>query len=155
MEHKPFVELQALAQVKSIEAATTMTPEQRLKRWIELLEGEPERKLRSLHEIEYLSRPERRQCRADNSPLTVAYEDPILLAAGLKSDRVGDCTDFFQLSDRQMHHAFCSCHVGLSLTGMQAAQRLRQIMRRDHLRSTVKRAISQVIHAVLPARLTA
>ena len=151
MEHKPLVELHAVANVEFIGPAPTMTRERRLERWIELLEGNAERKLRSLHEIEFLSRSQRRECRADNSPLTVAYEDPVLRAAGLRGDRVGDCTDFFELSDRQMHHAFCSCHVGISLTGMQAAQRLRRLLRGDNIRRKMRAVMSQWFWKALPA----
>jgi hypothetical protein len=131
MEHKPLLELQAIADVELAETQNSMTPEQRLDRWITVLKGHGERKLRSLHEIEHLPAATRRTCRADDSPLAVAYHDPILRSAGLKSDRVGDCTDFFALSDRQMHHAFCSCHVGAKLTGTEAAERLQQLVHPD------------------------
>ena len=36
-----------------------------------------------------------------------------------------------RMSDKQMHPAFCSCHVGSSLTGQEAAERLRHVMRLD------------------------
>jgi hypothetical protein len=151
MEHKPLAELQAVADVEFIGSVATMPRGRRLQRWIELLEGEPGRRLRSLHEIEFLPRPQRRQCRADNSPLTVAYEDPLLRAAGLRGDRIGDCADFFELSDRQMHHAFCSCHVGISLSGMQAAQRLRHVLWGDTIRRTMREAASQWLRRLWPA----
>jgi hypothetical protein len=137
MEHKPLVELQAIADVRFPETPAAMTRDQRLERWIGLLQADHERKLRSLHEIEHLPTASRRECRAENSPLTVAYEDPILRSAGLRSDCVGDCTEFFGLSDRQMHHAFCSCHVGARLTGQEAAERLRQLVRRDAFRRSM------------------
>ena len=137
MEYKPLVELQATADVTFPETRIPLTREQRLERWMELLRADPERKLRSLHEIEHLSVASRRECRAENSPLTVAYKDSTLRSAGLNSDRVGDCTDFFELSDKQMHHAFCSCHVGARLTGSAAADRLRHVMRRDAFRRSL------------------
>jgi hypothetical protein len=152
MEHKPLAELQALADVRPFEASTAMPREQRLKRWVDLLEADPEQKLRSLHEIEHLSRSQRRECRADNSPLTVAYDDPVLRSVGLKGDRVGDCMDFFELSDRQMHHAFCSCHVGIRLTAVQAAQRLRRLIRADNIRRSTRAALSRWLGGLLPAR---
>jgi hypothetical protein len=148
MEHKPLAELHAVALVDAIDLTTSMSRDQRLERWLSILESEPERRLRSLHEIEYLPRTQRRECRADNSPLTVAYEDPVLRAAGLRSDRVGDCTDFFGLSDRQMHDAFCSCHVGFSLTGEQAAQRLHRVLRMDRLRARVREVIGSAFRSV-------
>ena len=72
--------------------------------------------------------------RSDDSPLSIAYNDPLLRSSGLKSDRVGDCTDFFGLTDDQMHHAFCSCHTGVRLTGAQAAARLQAVVDRAHTR---------------------
>jgi hypothetical protein len=141
MEHKPLVELQAIADVRFPDTQYGMSREQRRERWIDLLQADPERKLRSLHEIEHLPTASRRECRAENSPLTVAYEDPILRSAGLRSDRVGDCTEFFGLSDRQMHHAFCSCHVGASLAGYEAADRLRHVIRRDAFRRSMTPAL--------------
>ena len=134
MEHRPLVELQAIADVRFPETASAMTREQRLERWIGLLQTDPGRKLRSLHEIEHLPTASRRQCRAENSPLAAAYDDPLLRSAGLRSDRVGDCTAFFGLSDEDMHHAFCSCHVGASLTGQEAAERLRHVVHGDAAR---------------------
>ena len=131
MEHRTVIELQAIADVKQIDAARAMSREERLQRWIEVLEANPGRKLNSLNEIEYLSAFEREACRADNSPLTVAFEDPVLRAQGLKSDRVGDCLQFFGLTERQVHHAFCSCHVGISLSAKHAAQRLRRFQPRQ------------------------
>ena len=145
MEHKPLVELQAIADVRFLDTQYRMSREQRLERWIGLLQADPERKLRSLHEIEHLPTASRRECRAENSPLTVAYDDPILRSAGLRSDRVGDCTEFFGLSDRQMHHAFCSCHVGARLTGHQAAERLRQVMRPDAFTRSMPSALWSAI----------
>jgi hypothetical protein len=148
MEHKPLAQLQTLADVQPVDALV-MARAQRLQRWIELLEAEPERRLRSLLEIEHLSDAQRRDCRADDSPLSVAFADPILRAAGLSSDRVGDCTDFFELNDRQIHHAFCSCHVGIRLSGKHAAQRLRHVLRFDNLRHKVSTALSRGAQALL------
>jgi len=128
MEHKPLAELKAVADVKIGEPAPPLSREQRLERWIEVLDANPSRRLHSLYEIEYLSPQERRDCRSNGSPLTVAYEDPVLRAEGLKSDRVGDCLAFFQITERQVHHAFCSCHVGTRFSGKDAAARLRHLL---------------------------
>jgi hypothetical protein len=150
MDHRPILELQAIADV---EAHIPLTQERRLDRWVGLLQAHPGRELRSLHEIEHLSATLRRQCRAANSPLTVAYEDPILRSAGLRSDSVGDCTEFFELSDEQMHHAFCSCHVGATLTGLEAAERLRRVMRSATSRKGMTSALwSTITHAFRLAR---
>ena len=98
MEHKPRVDLQAVADLSPVEGRAPMSREERLARWVEALELDPKRILRPLHEIEFTKKRERRAIRVDNSPLTIAYEDPVLRAEGLASDRLGDAMDFFELS---------------------------------------------------------
>ena len=142
MEHKPLYELETIADVKRAETVF-LTREQRLERWIEALEAQPERLLRPLYEIEYSPLDERRECRADNSPLTVAHEDPVLRAQGLQSDRLGDCMDFLNLTEHQMHYAFCSCHVSTSFKAKQAANRLRHLSRSKSTCSEMTPGIAQ------------
>jgi hypothetical protein len=152
MEHKPLAELQAVADVTIAEPAPPMTRQQRLERWIAVLEAEPTRRLCSLYEIEYLSPEERRQCRSNGSPLTVAYEDPVLRAQGLKSDRVGDCVGFFEITEHNVHHAFCSCHVGSVFTGKDAAARLRRLLPSSSPNKGVGQRLVQRLFSLLPAR---
>jgi hypothetical protein len=142
MEHKPLSELETIADVKRAETVF-LTREQRLERWIEALEAQPNRLLRSLYEIEYLPPDERRQYRAANSPLTVAHEDPVLRAQGLQSDRLGDCMDFFGMTEHQMHHALCYCHVGAGLNAKQAADRLRHLLPRKDTASGIGQGFVQ------------
>ena len=73
MEHKPFVELQTVADLTPAESRRCLTRKERLARWAEALERNPKRRLRPLHEIEWKRPHERRAVRADDSPLTVAY----------------------------------------------------------------------------------
>ena len=47
-----------------------------------------------------------------NSPLTVAFEDPVLRSAGLASDQFGEVARFFGLSPWQLHDVVCNCHFG-------------------------------------------
>jgi hypothetical protein len=60
----------------------------RLERWVEALARHPA--LRAIPE--YGPRRERNGRRADHSPLTVAYDDPLLRAAGLRGWRLGHRT---------------------------------------------------------------
>jgi hypothetical protein len=53
MEHKPLVELQQIADLEFPDCLLA-DREQRLARWSKLLLANPERELRSLHEIEHL-----------------------------------------------------------------------------------------------------
>ena len=99
MEHKPRVDLQEIADLSPVESRASMSREERLALWVEALEREPKRILKPLHGIEFRKPDERRAIRADNSPLTVAYEDPLLRSEGLAGDRLGDAVDFFQLTE--------------------------------------------------------
>ena len=107
------------------------TPElsrrERLERWAELLGREPECRLPALHGIEYGTPYERLTCRADGSPLSVAYGDPVLRAAGLASDTVGNAAEFFGLSHEQLHDLLCFCHHGETLAAASVAAQVRAL----------------------------
>src|SRR5688500_8894437 len=108
MEHKPVEALRALADIHG-GVPQVLSRRERLERWAEVLDREPERRLRALGEIEFVPKAERGQLRADDSPITVAFSDPVLRASGLSGDRLGDAMAFFDLSERQAHHLLCSC----------------------------------------------
>ena len=108
-----------------VPVTTRLSRRERLERWAEDLEREPRRLLRAIHDIEYKSPQELLAYRVDGSPLSVAYADPVLRAAGLKSDTVGDAAEFFDLSDEQLHHLLCFCHHGETLTASATAVQVR------------------------------
>jgi hypothetical protein len=101
----------------------------RLERWAEALACRPGR-LRAIPEVEHGGRRERAARRADGSPLTVAYEDPVLRAAGLRGDTIGDAAAFFGLSHAQLHHLVCYCHHGLTMDPRATAAQVRVVTRR-------------------------
>lgn len=123
MEHKDLDYLRSVADVQP----KPLSRQERLDRWISLLERDPERRLNSLGEIEYKPPAERALVREDNSPLTIAYQDPILRADGLQSDRLGDAMRYFGLSDGQAHYALCSCLSGHTAESGAFARRLRNV----------------------------
>lgn len=125
MEHKRAEDLRRVADL----APTPLTRAERLERWAELLEAEPTRRLRTLDEIELTPRAKRPSLRSDRSALTIAYADPVLRAAGLASDRLGDATEFFQLSDRQVHRLLCSCMYGYEVDASTIAHQVRAVAR--------------------------
>ena len=127
MEHKPLRDLSHVADLVPETPKLSLTRRERLERWIEVLSREPGRALNTLREIEHKPRDARRAARVDNSPLTVAYNDPVLRADGLASDRLGDAVDYFELSDEEAHRVFCSCLYGESMTADSVAARLRSI----------------------------
>jgi hypothetical protein len=139
MKHTPFAEISRVADVHPVLPRPPMTRVERLERWAEALERMPERVLTSLEEIEWKPEAERRALRADNSALTVAFEDPVLRAEGLASDRLGDATAFFRLSDADAHFALCSCNYGQRMQAGVAARRVRMVARSSLTRCEVTR----------------
>lgn len=127
MEHKPLSELSHVADLKPSTPVPVLSKRERLDRWAELLEREPDRLLRTLDEIEWKPKAVRLAMRADNSALSVAYADPVLRTAGLVSDRFGDAVNFFQVSEHDAHIVLCSCHGGESMRAEEAARRVRGI----------------------------
>jgi hypothetical protein len=108
---------------------TTLSRRERLERWAEILEQEPRRLLRAMHDVEHRSPQELLAYRVDGSPLSVAYADPVLRAAGLRSDTVGDAGEFFDLSHEQLHYLLCFCHHGEMMTASATAVQVRTFAR--------------------------
>jgi len=135
MEHKTLSDLGHVADFVPEMPSARLTRRERLEQWVDALEREPERQLSTLHEIEHKSCNERRASRVDNSPLTVAFENPALRADGLASDKLGDAMDYFELSDGEAHRAFCSCFYGESMTAGAVAARLKHVAERPSLRA--------------------
>ncbi len=77
--------------------------------------------------IEYTPPEVRGFLQEHNSPLTVAYDDPVLRAAGLTGDSYAEAQHFFELSDSQMHRLLCSCHLGAHVSSAKMARRLRGV----------------------------
>ena len=142
MKLKMLEELKQVAKVRPPLTRDRMSKRQRVERWAEVLESAPQRYLRSLYETEYGSQPRRYALREDNSPLTVAFQDPVLRAEGLRSDRYGDALKFFKLSDGELHHIVCYCHHGPTMAPRAVATRVRLAAGRTELiRSFVQRMI--------------
>ncbi|MCC2654404.1 MAG: hypothetical protein K0Q60_4570 [Microvirga sp.] len=132
MEHKPLVDLQTMAHLSPAEPHRPMTRVRRLERWIEALPRHPKRTLRPLREIEYQKPADQRSIRADDSAITVAYEDLALRAEGLAGDTLGDAMDFFELSEEEAHTALCSCYFGSAVEARVAASRVRAVLNPAH-----------------------
>jgi hypothetical protein len=131
MEHKPVEKLRRVAEVHEFKQ-DFLSRHERLERWAELLERQPKRRLRSLGEIEFTPKDKQPELRSDESPITVAFEDPVLRADGLKGDRLGDAMEFFDLSDRDAHRLLCSCMNGWSMEAGSTARRVRRLANPDH-----------------------
>ncbi|TJV45867.1 MAG: hypothetical protein E5Y02_02925 [Mesorhizobium sp.] len=125
MKHQTLDQLHAVAKVQSSAAYSEMTRNQRIERWAELLEQHPERCLAAFTGTEYLRLEERDSVRGEGSAISVAFEDTLLRASGLKDDSYGEAKHFFGLSDWQLHDIVCDCHVGATMKAGWAANRVR------------------------------
>jgi hypothetical protein len=133
MEYKSFDSLLDVADVHG-ETRPALSRAERLERWAELLERDPARRLRSLGEIESRTPAERLLMRSPDSPLTIAFEDPVLRSAGLSSDRLGDGMSFFEISEDDAHRLMCSCLNGWSMSAGKVARGVRRIANpRSHM----------------------
>ncbi len=87
MEHKTLDKLRDVAEiVPNWLEARSLSRSERLKCWAEALEREGGRRLSTLFEVEYQSPAKRAAVRADDSLLSVAFNDPRLRAEGLAGD---------------------------------------------------------------------
>ena len=98
---------------------------ERLERWAVALERLGEARLRTLRETEHHHYDDRLKLREDGSPLTVAFEEPVLRSAGLKDDTFGEAARFFNLSDWELHNVLCYCHFGDTVSAREVASRVR------------------------------
>ena len=133
MEYKTISDLAKLARVSKEDATTARAlRRERLERLAMLLDQHTG-PIRLLSRIEYLSAAERVWLRADHSPLTVAFHDPVFRAQGLNSDRLGDGMDFFGLTKGQAHHLVCDCHYPSAVSGPMIAARARSLAQRPSI----------------------
>jgi len=121
MEHKTLAELERTAETTPI----PLTRTERLQRWAAALAKRGPARLNSLLRTEYAAPAALAAVRADNSPLSVAAEDPALRVAGLKNDTFGEAMRFFELSEHELHRIVCYCHYGETMSAEEAAHRVR------------------------------
>ena len=125
MKHTTREELQQVAVIHPSEARPVLTRSERLERWAEVLERDPDERLNTLHGTEYVGSRTRDQMRNCRSPFSAAFADPILRAAGLTGDTYGEVRRFFELTDRQLHYIVCDCHHGAAMRAGTAARWVR------------------------------
>ena len=123
MKKIPFDRLAAIASVTDAHALPA-TRSQRLRRWRDVLLQLDDRPLRPLLHLEFRDPDDRALCRADNSPLALAFADPVLRAAGLAGDTVGQAEAFFGLNARQTHYLLCDCHYLGAMAASRVARRI-------------------------------
>ena len=128
MRHQTREQLSVVAQVEQGLQQMTLSRNDRLERWAGLLEQKPQQLLSTLFEIEYQPSRLRDKMRCDNSPISVASEDPVLRSAGLKNDTFGEARRFFEVSAEQLHEVICYCNFGTTISGATAARTVRSLL---------------------------
>jgi len=126
MEHKSVEVLRGLAEVR-FEPPAPLSRKERLEVWAGALERRGAQPVRLFHQLEFMARAEWGPLRVEGSPLTIAFQDPLLRANGLHSDRLGDALAFFDLSDGDAHRLLCSCLNGAAMTASRAARLVRHV----------------------------
>jgi hypothetical protein len=101
----------------------------RLDRLARLLESTT-RPVRLFTALECYPRERRLALRQTDSPMAVAFADPLFREEGLAGDSVGDGVAFFHLSMREAHALLCDCRYGLMRPGAPMAARVAQRARR-------------------------
>ena len=89
-----------------------MSRGERLHRWAELLDLEDGQCLQLVDDTGAAPDARNGSLRADNSPLSVAFEDWALRAEGLHSDRLADASAFFELSEAELQSIVGAAHHG-------------------------------------------
>ena len=125
MQHKTRQELQQVAAVHPGEARPALTRRERLERWADVLERDPDERISTLRGTEYVDSATRDEMRSFRSPFSVAFADSVLRAAGLPGDTYGEARRFFELTHGQLHDIVCHCHHGATVRAGTAARRVR------------------------------
>lgn len=145
MEHKSYEELANVVHLYDSGLPTQVMPrEERLQRWVSLLKQQADRTLTTLNQTEDWPIQVRDAMRADNSAITVAFEDRTLRAAGLLGDTYGDAKRFFGLSDWQLHSVVCYCHHGVTIPAGVAARQVQTFIPKARGAGIFRRALRAV-----------
>jgi hypothetical protein len=127
MEHRTSAEFKGYA---TVIRPQELSKKELLERWALALEKRQDSHLCTLRETEHKPPKEQATLREENSPLTVAFEDPVLRSAGLASDQFGEVARFFEISPWQLHDVVCSCHFGETVAAEVVAARVRHLSAR-------------------------
>lgn len=125
MRHQPLEQI--LSQASVVEARPTLSRRERLLRWAKVLQGAEARLLQPLRYVEFYAPPARARLRGEQTPLALAFADPVLRGAGLSGDTLGEAQTFFGLTDDDTHFLLCDCHWHGRMTGGRAARRVRAV----------------------------
>jgi hypothetical protein len=126
MKQQRLDHIQTIAKVTSIGVAP-MSKRDRLLRWADLLMRSPDEPFNALPFVEFYDEPHQLRLRGDNTPMALAFADPILRDEGLRGDTLGDARSFFGLGRGDTHRLLCGCRYNGRMSGRSVAQRIRAL----------------------------
>jgi hypothetical protein len=127
MLHQGLDELRLKADVIPLKTERArMTRGERLERWAVVLD-QYHGPMMPFIRIESYSWPERKNLRGDDTPVALAFRDPMLRDDGLAGDTFGHACSYFELSNGQAHRLLCDCHYRGTMTGAKVAAHLRAV----------------------------
>ena len=142
MKFQTIEQARKLAAVLPGETVAAMSCSEKLLCWAECLDKHAQGRLRLLHGTEYTRGFRRAGLRENDSPLAIAYRDPLLRALGLSGDTYEEARRFFGISHAALHEVVCSCHyAGGSAPPGTIACGVRYLARRVQRAERVVRAI--------------
>lgn len=99
--------------------AVALTRKEKLLRWSDLVRQQP-LPLLIFHHLEHWNREQLQRPLASygNNAFTIAAEDPVFKAAGLKGDSAQDAMNFFEMKQAELHEFSCDCGGHISKTQM-------------------------------------
>ena len=109
------------------------TRSERLERWAQLVEARGKENFSTLPGTEHQPSYARHSIRISDSPISVAFSDGLLRAAGLADDTYGEARRFFDLNDDQLHEIICHCRTGTTVTAEDAARQIRSAIQQPTL----------------------
>jgi hypothetical protein len=130
MKYQTLEQARTVAAVQN-EAVQPMSSRERLERWADLLDREPARRLSTLRETEHCAPQLRATMRGGDSPIAVAFADPVLRAQGLRDDTYGEAKRFFDISDWQLHNILCYCQFGEAMSARTAARAICRVIKAE------------------------
>lgn len=101
------------------ETAVALTRKEKLMRWSDLVRSQRSSVV-VFHHLEYWKHERLNQSLVayGNNAFTIAAEDPVFKAAGLKGDSAQQAMDFFELKQHELHEFSCNCGGHISTTQM-------------------------------------
>lgn len=99
--------------------AIALTRKEKLLRWSDIVRSQPFT-LQIFHHLEHWSSEmlQRPLASYGNNAFTIAAEDPVFRAAGLKGDSAQDAMNFFEMKKAELHEFSCDCGGHISNTKM-------------------------------------